>query len=1238
MNASRNKIVFILTICLLASMNSGMMQKLFKPAMNLATTPTMNTLLKQTLKPNTHIPLINAHSRVFENGNPTGYVHKEDLGTNMYDQMYEARVRNENQIMEQRPMLQDLQQVNLQTTPKINFNNFGGSDMANFMKQMNRPVFEPPLINAHHRVFENGNPTGRIGENDGMPNMYEQMYENRVRAQNENPQQNQMSRFVKKNEAQKESDFDNVSDMFENLKILDNNDKPITSIFNGPQLMDTANKFSQLSKNQLNKVPKIDGIVSKIFGENVVKIAEPVKFEIKVNYGKGDLEKKAYKDGTEVPSVIPQENKVIQNVNPESKTVTVFNEGFKDIAEIKVGETQLANLKKEVTGLTIPSHQTTDVTVVNKGANDLIIPGKVNTDLTVLRNDKNDIIRFNPGENRISNLIPETTDLTIKANEQNSLANLQQETKELINVNHENTLPVNIQNQDTRIANLNPRPSDLLVKQIEQTNLAEIRQGESQLSKFLPESSELSTNNIGTTNIQKFRPERGGTVKYNPQKIELIKVDPENGDVSEDVKNQILLSSKEYVTNNIKNFRKSVHKFDKISSPFKDIENLADTAENMIRVENFKSEAVENYKKAEVPSTHNLDFNEIVITKHQPIKSRRVQTESTNLVEKIQNQQENLQVHEPENYQIKNSEHNFSVDTSILRDQPTSLIEYRKPQTELSVIPEESKNLAIIHPEVTDLVVLKEEPKSLVNFVQPESRLAVIPVQETRLVIKNVPTQESSQNLSGGDILIREETETTLQQKINSKKSMNKNINNQILMHQMLHNPMFPLQYSMMLQSGKNPMINEIKETPKLIPDVQTIGLRPSKMTSMQINANKIFKTHNPYIQKAINDGTNIANSIPAKGKWLDLADELNSKTDKEFDINNEKTAIAIDPINSQVFQKKLDGNPQKLTSTSKLNFFKFNPTQPMPLHTLFDPVHKVYLNKLFSGIGKDVITKTMKENPYVQRNIKKYDDIDTGIRKQTNTQFEMDHIINKFGAQMILGPLGNRPLPNSGTIAENYKKVGDFDTVYNLVKQENVPISDDVRIYAQLKDYQYENEENAKHSIYLQIWEKDKYLSELDTLEKYRGILPADKDEVTRKIFMDGFVKFQPTDRAKLVYQMEQIFTPTPETYDQDILLDLPMYNFVLNVEEKCIEIFAIELCDEISGILNTAYTKFGGLVKRDFSLVRAIASQLIENKYPDIHKYLESVGVMPGFADYSQRMHDRLFFLLFGFENPEN
>lgn len=549
----------------------------------------------------------------------------------------------------------------------------------------------------------------------------------------------------------------------------------------------------------------------------------------------------------------------------------------------------------------------------------------------------------------------------------------------------------------------------------------------------------------------------------------------------------------------------------------------------------------------------------------------------------------------------------------------------------------ETTELAVSKKEQTSVMNIKKEPNSLVDEIKDQKSLEVTPKNEHKTVQKIIPEQTNltTQQMENKNMIKIEPTQTTIQTKPietkeisiinleqkgiainNEQKDLEKVINgNQALQ------TVQPSNMSLQVVNEPNKELQIIKPIDK------SVGIIQSENKSLQVNkpieqALTVINPQNTSLQsmkqdnKPIEKKTHLEPSIGIKEKSLlknKTIDQQKRATQVNLSSPSAKTLKKIkqttDQNNPNIFKKSEDSS-NHLSSSFTKDFLQINPIvfdhlrENIDLKDIFQKDAFVYDNFIITPIFKyDYLA-----DPYKKTAIFDFLKNDKEIRPlnfvaSKDTPFELkNNLKEKYG-----NDINNFP---------NYY----FDSVLNNRKIINEAPKDKSSIVSGKN--LINSKEQLKHRMSSEIMEQNKIVSANyipnainntpEELQYLRSHLPSNQkiDKVRSKnnmfelkknnvnFFLYKFrlnkLPFTPLSAIPQIQNLPNVVLR--EDPVKEVLMDLPFYNLILDVEERCIEDFDVNTCQEIVQLFSTYYLEVPTLVKRNKDILKEDIKGLFE------------------------------------------
>ena len=580
---------------------------------------------------------------------------------------------------------------------------------------------------------------------------------------------------------------------------------------------------------------------------------------------------------------------------------------------------------------------------------------------------------------------------------------------------------------------------------------------------------------------------------------------------------------------------------------------------------------------------------------------------------------------------------------TVLKE-PTDIAIIKEGNTLPALVKNESKSLELMNPKITLPEVIRPQNNHPTVFKKEETQIVPLKNQQTGLMIVG-NKEKGLVNFDKIETGLRfiDKTEETSLIDIPVKQTQLVKINN---------------------QKTSLSLINQNKNKIQHVPVPEQSVTQFIKPNSQQINKASLVDSHKPTTDLGlygkfadshytIYPNSKITENSPTKTKSSFLTgmtkDKLNQalyvpmySMIKNSQLPKLPSLIKLDtPLNAQNIENIPKTGANIIQNNPKPNSNTQIPkTDKSPLlkniflgSTAMSPMYYAML-KMEQKNKLDKANQQFKVmgNPQSETGYNNFKSMQQSIRTHVISQFDLSKEIKMVNAHAT-GPLALRKFPTLLTMTDNYERFSDFQNTHNFMLEKKVPYSPELTAYAKVQTEEYQDEEKAKTEILRTIVIRNKYLSEEDPITRFRFIIPNKIDE---KILsgMNMLAGFKSSNKAQYLIQLENQMTATPSFFDQDILMDLPMYNLVLNIEERCIDNFAVEICDEISSEIHQAYTKFGPIVSRDFQIIKVFVEAIIKNKHPEIYRVFLRDNLLADFSDLSQHMYNRMEFILFSYE----
>jgi len=243
------------------------------------------------------------------------------------------------------------------------------------------------------------------------------------------------------------------------------------------------------------------------------------------------------------------------------------------------------------------------------------------------------------------------------------------------------------------------------------------------------------------------------------------------------------------------------------------------------------------------------------------------------------------------------------------------------------------------------------------------------------------------------------------------------------------------------------------------------------------------------------------------------------------------------------------------------------------------------------------------------------------------NNQFDLSGDIEKTGVR--LGEvIATSELPSLDSLHDKSNRLSSPKLVYDLLESKGVQLN----IYQKVWGKYYSDErydwEGAEGMIGNEILKLNIGLEGDQPLIIYRGIFDDKKKEDELETITE-IINFEPTPRAAFTYQLEKALVPQTTEMKNTWMVDLPMYNYALRIEEVCIDEFEPEFCDRAVTELHVAYQKLGPILNRSYKIINEITAKIIGTGYPELYELLMKDNKLFKFGDYSQRMLYRVEYL---------
>ena len=695
---------------------------------------------------------------------------------------------------------------------------------------------------------------------------------------------------------------------------------------------------------------------------------------------------------------------------------------------------------------------------------------------------------------------------------------------------------------------------------------------------------------------------------------------------------------------------------------------IKEYSENILKNPNFEflnsNNLRNNFVNPLLQNPHHLMF----------LKNLNQNPETQNIMNKILNI--DINKNKPEN--ILNNK-----DLQILENDKKNLVILNE-QKNLINLPKEELGIANLNSEQTDLSIIKNDPKNLINLPKEEKGISIIKNQEKRIL--NFPKIDF----------------TLLSDKKFIKygaKSDYSNINNNPLFNKDLlkKQPQFLSSQKMNDLRYKFEFLNEIDDLDKKL-DMKQIKLSENNdllknlgMDKEMMKKVKNFKNldisektkilnnpvtnleNSPKIESKIDSFKNSENKKDILQNKEIFKNQINNPLIKNFSRNNYLPMMysmyngsLINPLLSKKFFdqnlkrnqdlniEKNNGNQIPIQNPNLdlgKDFVNFNNHDKIGFGNKinFDEVaknsEKINISKIFAqnpnilSLPKveDYFLKNYEKNSLYNFKEKKIDNFEE-IKNKSKMTTSLNNI---YGFNFELYPNYMQDILKENPKIydrQNFRKFIKIQKILEEEKNNNFPKKNDFKkfskISSNLKKMQMLKAENPEKAKNTQNYEKKIKKINSEKFENSWKFFLKKKAEIPEKIDFQKKAEFpektEISEKIQKIKMEDKIFSK---------MMDLPFYNFILDLEELCIDQFELFLCRKLMTLLNDFYLPLKLEKRRNFVFVKIEVERILANEgFEEFLQELRNLDLLDSLALTFAKVYGRVEYLVFEFVQDEN
>ncbi len=253
------------------------------------------------------------------------------------------------------------------------------------------------------------------------------------------------------------------------------------------------------------------------------------------------------------------------------------------------------------------------------------------------------------------------------------------------------------------------------------------------------------------------------------------------------------------------------------------------------------------------------------------------------------------------------------------------------------------------------------------------------------------------------------------------------------------------------------------------------------------------------------------------------------------------------------------------------------------------------------------------------------------GMRAQMETQFNMNSHLREAMAEMKT-PLKDQPAKTAEEYTGQIMQADSVETIEYFVAKK-LPMPETTKVLIDYKRGSY-SPHDTRMAIWTEVHNRNRYLTDKEPITAFKGIY-SDKEMDKLVTLRAKDPNYKETPKAIFAAQAEYKMTALPPNYSYDIMMDLPLHNYLLNIEEACVESFRAQYCDRVTTRLYEATIKFGPVIRRQYNLIEMEIAVILNQEFPDLFKLLQEAGSFEEFKTFSQTMFNRLEYILVAYKS---